>query len=248
VSLWTVLSSIVTERGIPVFQIIIVFSLIAAMVHGMVDNYLYNGVGSVLSLFLVGLSVNSGRGPAISSASVAKPVHVSRVAVFLLVGVLAFLPSIRSMWRADLGAVQLSKVELDEFPSANWDVDYSLSKLDAPETSLRSALELDPANRTANHRLGLIAMTRGDFVSAAGYLEAAWKNAPEHRGIIKSLGYCYTWLGNLDRAQLFLERIPEAESELEVYEWWWDTQGRSDLTAHAFRMASRLKEKSNNLE
>ena len=244
VGLWIVLSSIVTERGIPVFQLLIVFSLIAAMVHGMVDNYLYNGVGAVLSLFLVGLSVNSGQDAALSSSLVAKPVHVvqvSAVAVFLLVGVLAFLPPIRSMWRANLGAVQLSKVELDEFPSANWDVNFSLSKLDAPEASLRSALELDPANRTANHRLGLIAMLRGDFQSAVGYLETALEQAPEHRGIIKSLGYCYTWLDNVEKARPLLEEIPEARSELEVYVWWWDTQGRPDLSAYASEMASELK-------
>ncbi len=156
-------------------------------------------------------------------------------------GVLAFLPAIRSIWRADLGAVQLSKVELNQFPSADWDVDYSLARLDTPEASLRSALELDPANRTANHRLGLIAMLRGDFQAAAGYLETALEQAPEHRGIVKSLGYCYTWLNNVEKARPLLQEIPEARSELEVYVWWWDTQGRPDLSAHASKMASELK-------
>lgn len=242
--LWIVLDSIVTERGIPVFQLLIVFSLIAAMVHGMVDNYLYNGVGAVLSLFLVGLSVSTGQEAALSPTPGAKPVRVAQVsgmAVFIVAGVLAFLPSIRSMWHANLGAVQLSKVELHQFPSANWDLDFSLTRLDTPEASLRSALELDPANRTANHRLGLIAMLRGDFLSAAGYLETALEQSPEHRGIIKSLGYCYTWLDNVEKARPLLEEIPEARSELEVYVWWWDTQGRPDLSAHASDMASDLK-------
>jgi O-antigen ligase len=242
--LWIVLDSIVTERGIPVFQLLVVFSLIAAMVHGMVDNYLYNGVGAVLSLFLVGLSVSTGQEAALSPTPGAKPVRVAQVsgmAVFIVAGVLAFLPSIRSMWHANLGAVQLSKVELHQFPSANWDLDFSLTRLDTPEASLRSALELDPANRTANHRLGLIAMLRGDFLSAAGYLETALEQSPEHRGIIKSLGYCYTWLDNVEKARPLLEEIPEARSELEVYVWWWDTQGRPDLSAHASDMASDLK-------
>ena len=84
-------------------------------------------------------------------------------------------------------------------------------------------------------------MLRGDFQSAAGYLETALEQAPEHRGIIKSLGYCYTWLGDVDKARPLLEEIPEARSELEVYVWWWDTQGRLDLSAHASEMASELK-------
>jgi tetratricopeptide (TPR) repeat protein len=86
-------------------------------------------------------------------------------------------------------------------------------------------------------------MTRGDFETAARYLEAALEQAPGHRGIVKSLGLCYAWLGEWERAQVLLERIPEAPSELEVYEWWWDTQGRNDLSVHATQMVSRLNNK-----
>jgi len=44
------------------FKWIVLFSLIVAFVHGMVDDYLYNGVGTMFSLFLVSLSMN-GRDP-----------------------------------------------------------------------------------------------------------------------------------------------------------------------------------------
>jgi len=47
------------------------------------------------------------------------------------------------------------------------------------------------------------------------------------------LGYCYVWLGDLKKGEEFLSRIPEAQEELDVYIWWWNTQGRSDLSNNA---------------
>jgi hypothetical protein len=73
------------------------------------------------------------------------------------------------------------------------------------------------------------------------YLEKARNEAPGYRGIIKTLGYCYVWLGNLEKAQLLLTQIPEAEHELNVYIWWWGTQGRPDLSEKASMMSARLE-------
>jgi hypothetical protein len=81
----------------------------------------------------------------------------------------------------------------------------------------------------------MIAMLRRDFNSAVGYLETAHSQAPTHRGIIKSLGYSYVWLGNMDMAQPLLAQIPEARDELDVYTWWWKSQGRGDLSQNAFQ-------------
>jgi hypothetical protein len=71
-------------------------------------------------------------------------------------------------------------------------------------------------------------MLRTDFDAAVGYLEVANKYAPGHRGIIKSLGYCYVWLGDFDNAQRLLAEIPEASEELGIYVWWWG-ESRTDL-------------------
>jgi thioredoxin-like negative regulator of GroEL len=79
----------------------------------------------------------------------------------------------------------------------------------------------------------MISMYRRDYASAVRYLETARGQAPQHRGILKSLAYCYVWLGDVEKAQVLLPLIPEAREELDVYAWWWEAQGRSDLSGNA---------------
>jgi thioredoxin-like negative regulator of GroEL len=83
-------------------------------------------------------------------------------------------------------------------------------------------------------------MLRQDFPAACKYLESARAQEPNHRGIIKSLGYCYVWSGNSEEAQALLAKIPEAKNELDSYVWWWSAQGRPDLSEKASIMASKL--------
>lgn len=216
------------------------FVLVIAFVHGMVDNYLYNGPGTLLLLSLAGLStvVRPGRaylGPP-TNQLVPSFIMLALVGVFML-----NLNSIRSAWNANLGAVQMAKAELAGFPTNQWADSSIVPQLEQAKSSLHSAIQADPTNRTANHRLGLIAMLQQDFHSAAAYLEKANQEAPNHRGIIKSLGYCYVWLGSIEKASLFLKNIPEAKAELDIYVWWWGTQGRPELAEKASLYLARIE-------
>lgn len=206
------------------------FVLVIAFVHGMVDDYLYNGSGTFLSLALAGVSTSLYRERA---ASHKKRYLLTIVALTLISFFMINLNGVRSAWSANLGAVQMAKVELAGFPTNQWTEPVILPELEQADASLRTALQADPANRTANHRLGLISMLQEDFPSAAAYLENARQQAPNHRGIIKSLGYCYAWAGDTEKAVLFLNRIPEAKDELESYIGWWGIQGRPDLAEKA---------------
>ncbi len=146
-----------------------------------------------------------------------------------------------SVWYANLGALQMSQAELKNFPTNEWATSDMVDRLKGAESTLQSALQYDPQNQTANYRLGLISMLRQDFKTAAVSLETAYQQAPNHRGIIKSLGYCYVWLGDIEKAQTLLEQIPEAQNEMKVYIWWWETQGRADLSKNASIIVSQLK-------
>jgi lipopolysaccharide biosynthesis regulator YciM len=138
----------------------------------------------------------------------------------------------------------MSQVELKGFPTNGWITSEIVPRLELADTTLQSALQYEPHNPTANYRLGLISMLRQDFKAAAANLETAHEESPNHRGIIKSLGYCYVWLGDMEKAQILLNRIPEAQHEMEVYIWWWGTQGRPDLSKNASIMISRLNPSS----
>ena len=242
-SIWYMAKVIVESKlsQTRVFGWLTFFAIVIAFVHGMVDDYLYNGKGTLLLFALVGLSV------AIQPKMASKKIHLTNQhylgpVILILFGFFVMnLNRVRSAWYANLGAVQMAKVELIDFPTNQWTDPSILPKLKQADATLHSALHTDPTNWTANYRLGLIALLRNDFNSAAAYLEIAHQETSNHRGIIKALGYCYVWLGNLEKAELLLSDIPEAKSELDVYTWWWGMQGRADLSKKASLMISQLE-------
>jgi len=243
--IWMTARSVMTNKSLEVrvFSWFILFAIVVAFIHGMVDDYLYYKNGTLLSLFLVGVSVNVSDNLQVDQEKRFKKYRMKIVPVMALVilGLCVFnLNTIRSYWYSNMGAVKMAQVELADFPANEWAGSKHVSDLGIAEVSLLSSLQLDPHNQTANFRLGLISLARQDFSSAVKYLLEAHRLLPQHRGITKSLGYCYVWLGDMGNANVFLKNIPEAKSELDVYVWWWGTQGRSDLSKYAAVMSSTL--------
>jgi O-antigen ligase len=242
--IWQAARMVIATKSsdVNVFGWLALATLVIAFVHGMVDDYLYNGKGAILSMVPVGVMAVS-----MQFANLAEEKTHSRAGfVILSAGIIMmglFLMNadrVRSAWFANMGAVQMARVELTGFPVNQWTGTEIVPLLEPVEVPLLSSLEADPANRTANHRLGLIAVSRRDFFQAAVYLEAAHAQSPGHRGITKALGFCYVWLAEFEKAQIILKGIPEAGDELDAYTWWWQTQGRSDLSAHASYMRTLL--------
>lgn len=243
VCIWRVSSSIVQAQSseLRFMQWVVLGALVIAFIHGMVDDYLYNAKGSIFSLLLIGLSmaVTKGYAPVLHLVLPRKYALSFGVGFLVLVG-FAF-NTILAMWYADLGAVQLAKVELRGFPETGWTGPEIAIQFKQADASLHAALQLDPDNRTANHRLGLISIIRQDFSSAVVYLNIAHTVSPKHRGIVKSLGFGYAWLGKTDNAVSSLKEIPETKNELDSYCIWWKKQGRSDLWANAIKLHQKLE-------
>lgn len=255
-SIWLVSKAIVGtgSEQTRFFSWLGLLALIVTIVHGLLYDYLYNGAGTLLALFPVGTSMI---GVMDRDASTGKGIHSPRTSlspernnIQIMVIVLALcmisiltlnVRGLISTWYANLGAVQLSQVELKDFPTNQWIGPEVAPEFENAQSSLRSAVEYEPGNVTANYRLGMIAMVSEDFPAASKDLALAHAEEPGHRGIIKALGYCYVWLGNLEKARPLLASIPEAKDELEVYVWWWAIHGRPDLSANAFQMVSRLE-------
>jgi hypothetical protein len=259
VSLWKMAVILGHEHSIrmQIFYGAVFTSLLIAMVHGLVDDYLYSGWSAVLAFFPVGMSMlavgtEMAHEPvstrAVSSVQGGNKVSSRSVLVAFAV-VLAVVGlnwnRVAALWFANLGAVEMGKVELAGYPANQWDEGGRIDRLQSAKILFNRSLDYDAMNRIANYHLGLIDMLDRDFSAASKHLETAYQQEPWHRGVIKNLGYSYAWLGEMDKARFYLQSIPEAKSELDVYVWWWDTLGRQDLSANASRLASSINNKIN---
>ena len=228
------------------------------MVHGMVDNYLYNGKGAIFSLLFVGLSMwvvssdnhhsdNRTKGLAYNNRkhNLIYPVELFFISVIFIL-ILSMAPQIkilRSAWHANLGAIRMAKYDLVGFPERGWDDGTDIEVISDVKFHFDKALQLDPYNVTANYRLGKIIMMQKKFHSAVEKLEIAYLSNPDHRGIKKNLAYCYLWSNNKIDSEELLVAIPEAKSELDAYAWWWDSHNEPELSRIALEMSSVLSQK-----
>lgn len=232
------------SRGDNLLHWTVLTSLLIAFVHGMVDDYLYYGNGAILSVALLGIVPAQFKMQSVFG----NPNRFQRADILVLASIgaglvallLIYQNTLRSTWYANLGAVQMARVELSGFPTNQWAGPDILEGMQDAEASLLASVEADPSNRTANHRLGLIAMLRRDFASATAFLETAYAQSPGHRGIVKSLGFSHAWNGDLGLAQPFLAAIPESRNELDTYVWYWAAQGLPELSSYALAMKDKI--------
>jgi O-antigen ligase len=218
--------------------------LTVLVLYGLLENAFYAGRDVWFLFLLPGLVIATTQ----TKTNQVRPVTDSRrrqailvggVAIILLVLVGFWRPLLAS-WYADLGAVEMARTELAHFPVGKWEDPAGMSALAPAESQFQKALQLNPRDRTSLHRLGLIAMRQGDYISAVDQLERAFTLDPAARGIRKELGYSYAWTGQIDQAVNILEGIREARSEMDVYSRWWIEHGRPDLAENARRVWDRL--------
>ncbi len=222
----------------------IVVGLVVLCLHGLLDDAFYGLQGTPMLFVLTGLAAAASTpGPALAKrTSTARTWTRWLPGLAILTAAIGLAPSSKALqasWLAEVGSAAMSRVEL-----ASWRDDaindFGEADLGRPEGLFQRALALDPDNRTAHYRLGLIALRRNDFMLAAVHLQAALARDPLHRGVIKALGYDYVWLGQSEMAYPLLARIPEARSEMDFYAWWWASQGHDDLARQAAAMAKQL--------
>jgi O-Antigen ligase len=236
----------------------LVTGLLVTGLHGLLDDALYGNRGTPLLLALAGLSVAWARAVAEGAGQQATGIrqrgagnpargwpHWQTGAIVGVIGagalILALGPRLAGAWYADLGAVEMARVELAGWQSSPWDAPIPLTAFGSANALFEQAVRIDPANRTALQRLGLIAEREDDFTLAVTELATAYQDDPGHRGVAKSLGYDYAWLGQIEQARTYLVTIPEAPSEMDAYAWWWKEHGRPDRSAYAAQTAAVLR-------
>lgn len=238
----------------------VLVGILIMLLHGMVDDPLYGDTGTPLLLLLPALAImlantenpaltmtDQSQGTGYSSIdSRIRRIVIPGIVLIVFFSVIAtFQRSLFAIWYSNLGAVEMSRIELMNWPINKWNDNPDVAPLIKAENLFYTTLIYNPNQRTARHRLGLVAMQERDFIRAQYELERAYDIDPEHRGIRKALGYTYVWMGNLNDAAMMLIGVHEAESEMEIYSWWWRDRERQDLSAQATEMARLLH--NNNL-
>jgi hypothetical protein len=237
-----------------IFRWALFAGLVTMVLHGLVDDALYGGLGTPLLFSLPGMAVTLSSGPigvraGLNSSTIPSRPAIAVIIVIIMIGfAFGYRKTLLAAWYANLGAVEMARTELAGWPRNAWDDGRHLERLAPASDLFQRALSSNPENRTAQHRLGAIAMLQRKYDDAVFHLEAAYEQDEEHRGIVKSLGYSYVWAGHQDEAVTLLAKIPEARDEMDVYTWWWSLQGRDDLAAKAGRLVSRLDEANTSMK
>jgi predicted Zn-dependent protease len=157
--------------------------------------------------------------------------------------VLALLPLSRAAFQADLGALAQTRAELSVYRWPEWPIQDALRR--SPEVNLepaiaryRAALALNPANATANRRLGQIELSRGEYEAARRHLEAAYAAAPEQRATRQLLGEVYAIGGQPVDAAALWGTLDLTAGQLPLRAWWYDSIGETEK-AQRIRAAAR---------
>jgi hypothetical protein len=214
------------------------------VLYGLVENALYASRGVWFLFVLPGLVIATTQTETrqvnpVSGSRRRQAILVGGVVVTLLV-LVGFWRPLLATWYADLGAVEMARAELVNFPVGKWEDPVAMTALGPAESQFQKALRINQQDRTSLHRLGLIAMRQGDFLLAVNQLERAFALDPAARGVRKELGYSYAWTGQIDQAVNILNGIREARGEMDEYSRWWVEYGRPDLAENARRVWERL--------
>jgi tetratricopeptide (TPR) repeat protein len=242
VSFW----SVKTSQFDGVFRWAILAALFVMVITGLAADPFYGGRGTPLLLILPGLAIAVARGEgksedevprtqAASSARVWRAIILGGLLLITLL-VFSFRTPLVAQWYANLGALQMAKYELVDFPTGEWDERQDLELLRPSYDYFAQSIELNPLNFTSQHRMGLLAMRGRDFKAAVSHLEVAYSVDPEHRGLRKVLGYAYIWTGQFEKSVPLMIDIPWIKDEFRSYRKWWQAHGRGDLSTRSDRM------------
>lgn len=214
-------------------------ALVALAVNGLFDAELY------ISPLAMLLFVPSAAGAGLYAGAVAdapsrrldgtrQPLSFWAGAVGLtplvLVMGLILAPGGMAAVHANAGAVAQTQAELSVYDWPEWSFQDQVRRAESAAlvpaiAQYRAALALDPANVTANWRLGQIALAQGDYGAAWGYLTTAHTYAPDQRPVRQLLGELYALDGQHEMAVELWTPLDLAQDQLQLRYWWYMSIG-----------------------
>jgi tetratricopeptide (TPR) repeat protein len=202
-------------------------SLGVILLHGLVDDAFYGYGGWAVTLLFVPFALLArSESPRVPARRSARPALIFwGIAAMLLVAAF-FMPAVQAAFKANLGAVSQTRTELVGYhwPESKFQDAVRRSAKDklAPAIAwYQSALDSDPANATANRRLGQIELAFEQYDAACKHLAAAYAAAPSQRATRQLLGECFALAGETDQAVELWRMTDLSEDQLQLREWWY---------------------------
>ncbi len=220
-------------------------SLAVILLHGLADDafYGYGGWGILLLFVPFGVLARPDTGFAAKPAKEPKAVRPeSRIILTrggmaaLLVVAMMLIPPVRATFQANLGALAQTQAELSVYRWPQWPIQDSLRR--SPDVNLtraiayyRAALDIDPANVTANRRLGQIELARGNYEASCRHLQAAYAAAENQRAVRQLWGECLALAGDIRSAATLWQTVDVSQQQLELRQWWYWYLGEQERAA-----------------
>lgn len=220
------------------------WSLVVVILHGLTDAPLYGS--RVTPLFLIPTGVLAGVATGRRSTRWAGWTR-RRLAIpcLLIVGALAVLmarPALATL-HANLGAVAMTKEELSVYSWPEWPIQDAVRReveLDDAVSHLKRSLSIDGANRTANQRLGIIALAKADYEQALEFLQRADREGIDGGAATQWLGEAYLVNGHLDDAMELWRSVDNGQGQLANRLFWYRYIGDEQRAFWAEEVIDRL--------
>lgn len=205
-------------------------SLVAMLVHGLVDDALYISQWLPLLWVPAGLAVSGWREGSTNPAPIIRPKTSQwwiwgTVAAGGVVLVAIFWRPIGAAWFANLGALhqtwaELSRYDYNHFDRLTLDEIRREVDLSAAEHFFLQALALDPGQVTARTRLAEIALSRGQYDQALVHAQAAWDAGHHDRVTRLLLGDALVAAGDVEAGVDIVRGLEWAEGRLDFQAWY----------------------------
>jgi tetratricopeptide (TPR) repeat protein len=215
-------------------------SLVVMLVHGLVDDVLY-GSRAVLLLFV----------PLAFAAPVLQKQanQARRRAVLALPVAIILLMTLALVWRgpvlalvsSNLGTVHQSQTELSVYSWPEWPIQDAVRRaadLSQPITEFERALALDPANATANRRLGMIELSLGEYEDALGHLEAAYAAEPQSEVTQQLYGEALIVNGRVKEGRALWAKVSNEQGQFDARAYWYRSIGDEERATWVEQAAS----------
>jgi tetratricopeptide (TPR) repeat protein len=219
-------------------------ALVTLAVRGCVDADLYTTPTAAALCLPIGLALAlPARAKAAGRPRRARTLGLAPAAGLAAIALVIWLqPSAQAAWQADLGAVAQSRAELGVYSWPAWPIQDAVRRSTAIDLNpavghYLAALADDPANFTANRRLGQIALSLGRYTAARTYLEAAYRVAPDDRATRQLLGESYAVAGDIAQAAGLWRTIDVSQGQLDARQFWYESIGDT-LRAQRVRQAA----------